>query len=419
MHRQIQDIVNKTAVGHTPHNQTNTNRVQKERVMIIRSLVGKQIIYTMITAFVALATMFLIPQAYGAPDFYVTDNGTDPAGTSWTQPTSLTNALAIATTSNVIWMASGTYINASTFTISTNGLQIYGGFAGTETLLAERDLANNEVLLDGDAAHCVVDIQADDVLLDGLIITNGYEALAYGAGIRMNDSGADLTMLNCRVVGNHHYVNQRYGGGAYFYNAGNVVVSNCVFQGNWSNNRGFGIGFYSRGTTLTLLDSEIRGNYSTGDQRPGKGFYLYDGTLTMVRCTVADNYMADDDSGPGAGGYINNGTASFTNCVFTGNLGTRSDGSGLYVANGNVAIESCTFADNRGRTDHSSPEGGAIYQAAGTVTIRNSIFWDNQAGNDGNDGDTKIPRTECQCRQTPLQGFVPHTLISCLYESLL
>jgi len=161
----------------------------------------------------------------------VTTDGTDPTGPSWAQPTSLTNALAIATTSNVIWMAEGTYTNASTFSISTNGLQIYGGFDGTETLLSERDWANNGVLLDGGAAHRVVDIQANDVLLDGLIITNGLESVSHGAGVRMNNSGQNLTMLNCNVVGNTIALNFGYGCGAYFYNAGTVLLSNLCVPG--------------------------------------------------------------------------------------------------------------------------------------------------------------------------------------------
>jgi hypothetical protein len=337
---------------------------------------------------VALAALMLIPHTYGAADIYVTPDGVDSSGASWAESTSLTNALAIATPGEVIWVAEGAYTNTSTFSISTAALQIYGGFDGTETNITERDWVNHAVLLDGGASNCVVDIQADNVLLDGLIITNGYETAADGAGIRMNNSGTGLTMLNCRVVGNHHKFNQRYGGGAWFYNAGNVLVSNCVFQGNSSDLRCQGVGFASRGTTLTLLDSEVRANYSTGDQRAGKGFYLYDGTLTMVGCTIADQYMQDDDSGPGAGGYIRAGTASFTNCIFTGNDSRRSDGGGLYVQNGNVTIENCTFVENGGRTDDAAPEGGAIYQANGTVTIKNSIFWNNQTGNDGNDGDT-------------------------------
>lgn len=323
------------------------------------------------------------------------DAGGVPDGTSWTNAfTAFEDALAAADDGlgTSIWVAEGSYSwKGEPFVIQANGLSVYGGFDGTEALLSERAWTSRPVLLDGGGSTYVLDVKANNVLLDALTITNGFEEFANGAGIRMDNSGTGLTLLNCRVVGNHHKFNDRYGGGAYFYNAGNVLVSNSVFQGNWSTQRGNGVGFYSRDTTLTLLDSEILENYSTGDQRKGKGFYLYNGTLTMVGCTVADQYMQDDDSGPGGGGYIRDGSASFTNCIFRSNDCRRSDGGALYIgesATASATFENCTFVANGGRTDHSSPEGGAIYMNNGTITIKNSIFWDNQTGQDPDDGDT-------------------------------
>jgi len=317
-----------------------------------------------------------------------------PDGLSWTNAfTAFEDALAAvdAGLGTSIWVAEGTYQSLATFTIGANGLSVHGGFAGTETSLTQRDWTNSESLLAG-RTHRVVDIQADNVLLDGLTITNGYQFTGNGSGIRMENSGQNLTMLNCRIVGNVHRKDQGFGGGAYFYNAGTVLLSNTVFRANRATIRCLGVGFYSRGTTLTLRDCEIRDSYdSGGDQRPGKGFYLYDGTLTMIDTTVAGNYYDSDDGrrpGPGGGGYIRSGTASFTNCVFTGNDSDRSDGSGLYVYNGNVTIESCTFAGNGVLVNREESRGGAIYQNNGTVTIKNSILWGNEAGTSAEAGDT-------------------------------
>jgi hypothetical protein len=340
---------------------------------------------------VALVCMLLMPQAYGAPDFYVTDNGAG-SGASWGDPSSLANALSGATASDVIWMKAGNYTDASTFLIATDGLQIYGGFAGTETLLSERDWASNPVLLNGQNTRRVVDIQADDVLLDGLTITNGYQNTGNGSGLRMENSGTNLTMLNCRIDGNLHSKDQGFGGGAYFSNAGNVLLSNTVCRANRATIRGNGVGFASAGTTtLTVLDCEVRGNYDSGaDQRPGKGFHLASGTLTMVRTTVADNWLTShsDWDACGGGGYIASGsTASFTNCVFTGNSIPDADGAGLYIRGGTVTIENCTFAGNAGSTGNANSQGGALYVYAGTVTIKNSIFWGNEAGTDSSAGD--------------------------------
>ncbi len=85
-----------------------------------------------------MLAMFLIAQAHGAPDFYVSTNGAG-SGASWALATSFTNALTTATADQVIWMEQGSYTSTSTFTIATSGLEIYGGFDGTETALNERD----------------------------------------------------------------------------------------------------------------------------------------------------------------------------------------------------------------------------------------------------------------------------------------
>jgi len=324
-------------------------------------------------------------------------------GLSWTNAfTTFEAALAAADAGlgTNIWVADGSYQAMSVYVVQTNGLSIYGGFAGTETSLGQRDWTNNLVLLDGGATHFVLDIQAGDVLLDGLIITNAFATSVggtlYGGALTMSSGAQNLTMLNCRVVGNRldqNSTQNAYGVGAYFLNAGTILISNCVFQANRSDNRCFGVGFYSQNTTMTVLDSEIRDNYELqSDQRGGKGFCWDSGTLTMVRTIVADNYTysTDGNSGWGTGGYINNGTVSFTNCIFTGNESPNNTsclGGALYVNNGNVTIENCTFAGNIVHTNSATALGGAIYQNAGTVNIKNSIFWGNEAGT-GSSGHT-------------------------------
>src|ERR1044072_8249072 len=70
-------------------------------------------------------------------------------GTSWANAfTDLQSALAIATPSNEIWVAAGTYKPTATAdrTISfamKNGVGIYGGFDGTEAQRGQRDPAVN------------------------------------------------------------------------------------------------------------------------------------------------------------------------------------------------------------------------------------------------------------------------------------
>lgn len=85
-------------------------------------------------------------------------------GTSWANAyTDLQPAIDAATVGNEIWVAAGTYLptkdhtgNSSptnprdkNFHLDTD-MKIYGGFAGTETLLSQRDPVANVTILSGD-----------------------------------------------------------------------------------------------------------------------------------------------------------------------------------------------------------------------------------------------------------------------------
>ena len=83
-------------------------------------------------------------------------------GSSWVNAyTNLQDAIDAAAVNDDIWVAAGTYYPTTSpdgtttdardkaFHLSTD-MKIYGGFAGTETLLSQRDAATNITILSGD-----------------------------------------------------------------------------------------------------------------------------------------------------------------------------------------------------------------------------------------------------------------------------
>ncbi len=175
----------------------------------------------------AACTTILVPMVTGDV-IYVNDDAPGLVnGTSWDDAyLDLQDALGAASTGDQIWIAAGTYRPApaggsrdSSFTL-VDGVDMYGGFEGTEDTLDERAGLFVDTVLSGDlngddqpgfvnndenSFHVVTALGNDiDVLVDGVTVTGGNA----GAPSDFSGGGMCLTSGGSVHIANWHRARQ-------------------------------------------------------------------------------------------------------------------------------------------------------------------------------------------------------------------
>src|SRR5664280_817466 len=154
------------------------------------------------------ASAFLLNFAFDAPAavHYVDLNSTNPVApyAGWNNSaTNVQAALNSSATGDEVWVASGTYFDNIT---QPSGVALYGGFAGNETALDQRDWRNRITILDGRQSNSVVIVAVGATLatrIDGFTIRNGNADS--GGGIRCEFTSAtivnDIIVQNTAITG--------------------------------------------------------------------------------------------------------------------------------------------------------------------------------------------------------------------------
>ncbi len=299
-------------------------------------------------------------------------------GLSWdTAYNLLDTALAAAHSGDQIWVAAGRYVG--NFTL-VRGVEVYGGFAGAETELTQRDWTANPTILDGNQTGSVVTSPpgaTETTRIDGFTITNGNAS--YGGGLYldlysptivnntiMGNSASDggglfmrnssATIANNTIMGNIAY---SYGGGLYLRDSSPTIENNTITDNSASR----GGGLYLRGSSATIANNTITGNgaYSGG------GLYLI-----YSSPTVANNNITGNGADSGGGLYLARSMATIAGNAITGNSAAYF-GAGLYVESSSPTVANKTIAANSADWD-----GGGLYLWDSSPTVMNNAI----AGND-------------------------------------
>ena len=175
-------------------------------------------------------------------------------------------------------------------------------------------------------------------------------------GIRNLNSDANVS--RCLFVNNGTGA-----GAAIFASAGELAVSDCVFEGNLAN-IGEGGAIHGGGINIDLRNSTFQGNSA------GTGGALHlkaESTGEIVNCMFIDNSSEDGGSLYYSGG----GFLVVSNCVFLRNSASHYGGA-IYKGNSTLSISNATFLENE-----AEESGGAVWYATPAGTITNSVLWLN------------------------------------------
>ncbi|HNU53317.1 MAG TPA: right-handed parallel beta-helix repeat-containing protein [Verrucomicrobiota bacterium] len=271
------------------------------------------------------------------PAFHVRPDGDDAAnGRTWAAAKRTIQAAvaAAAQSGGEVRVATGTYRERL---LLPAFVYLYGGFAGTESTLDERQVASNPTVLDGGGTPTVV--------------------LSANAGYLV--SAIDGFFIQ--------------GGGV--YTGGGLSITPT---------QGLGGGIYSRVTSLYIQNNVIRRN---GLGNPFAAYYAQGGGVAgfLSHSILSHNLIAENEvlsaDGSGAGVYLNRCVATLTDNTFRSNrsrsgAALRAIASSVRLA-GNV-IESNTFY-NLQPLYLGATEGAVSFRFGTNSVVANNVFRANIA----------------------------------------
>ena len=387
-------------------------------------------------------TWFVAPTAIGTAD-----------GTSWANACSIQTAVSYATYGDNIFMKAGDYNLSASLSVDSKVLNIYGGFAGTESQISERQLSdldfngivepweftNRTRLVGGRYKATPVSFTvfkitggtASNVRVDGISIEEGlYLGGGNPAGVNLAGTCtfANSVVRNCRVFNSLGDVNSQGAGGIVSSVSDAIIdgclIENCESQASQVNStRGGqckGGGAYLYGT---IQNSVVRNNRNIYDMiRPagntytvyfnpylyGTGIYLMYKSAKAINCLVYNNEtrVLNWDA-------VNYTTAQLNSIVVRG-VGISAENGGS-VINCTVVNNKASVKDLNGNTlsPGSGGQGVGIYLKSNNsatnnneVYMINNVAWGNVAqGTSASDQHIRLDISTSAGTGTPIYTF--------------
>jgi parallel beta-helix repeat protein len=309
---------------------------------------------------------WFIPSALAATVYVAPTGSNSNSGASWTLAKQTVGAgLTAAVSGDQVWVAAGTYNERITL---TDGVALYGGFAGTETDLSQQNFTNNQTILDGQAGGSVVTSPAGATAttrIDGFTIRNGtgtyFSGTRYGGGIYCRHSSP--TISNNTISQNSVEYD---GGGIYCCDSSPTINNNTISE----NRAYYGGGIYcDEGASPIIGNNKISGNIAI--RSGGGGIYCDYSSPTISNNTIDGNSTNYD----GGGIYCFDSFPIITNNIISGN--SAEHGGGIYC----YYHSSPTISNNTIVGNNAGYGGGGIYSCmSSSPIISNNVIAFNQGG---------------------------------------
>ena len=300
-----------------------------------------------------------------------------------------------------VWVAGGRYtpdltglddLKFATFSLM-EGVDLYGGFEGSEHFLEARRLDNNPTVLSGDlngddlpegvniednVFHVVTG--ADNSTLDGFVISGGHAIEENNPELRgggMLNIEASPIIANCIFEHNSAHLY----GGAIANERSSPVIVNCTFQNNSttfpdedSMTRGLGGAIFNKHSAPIIDDCLFQHNHASNQ---GGAIFSEGSEEEPGRSKISNTVFRYNTSGYRAGAIKNvYSHPKIVNSLFYNNHADWRGGA-LYSYHSDAHIINCTFYGNTaGETC-----GGSVNHSS-HIIFENSIFWGNRDENE-------------------------------------
>ncbi len=339
---------------------------------------------------------FLIITGHSFAQIIYVKKGETGTGTSWQDAAGdLQMVLQRAASGDQIWVCQGIYTptqctscsydDRNTSFVIPDSVEVYGGFAGVENSLSERDFSEMKTVLSGDIdsdgapennAFTIVYFKnvSGSTILDGFTIAAGNANQPSAFGLPQNSGGA---IFNSGQLAGF---------------SSSPLIRNCVLENNYA--LGFGGAVYNDGSFSGLASAVFqncifRNNFSGA----GGGAVYCNASFSGICEPVFDDCgWTENYSESGEGGAMFNNGAEDGRAIPVINR-ARFENNRAYTYGGAIfnfgKTGSCTpLISNSFFIENTAKEGGAVYNdgsfgGEATATISNSDFENNYAEVDG------------------------------------